>query len=368
MSSSIRVFMLLIGLAAAGAVCSQDNENSAPLAESEAIDETVAAGEQAVPEKADEPTAATSESSVETDPSDEPTSEDEAALAADEPQNEAESFPDGAVSGSTEAGGNADETTALDAFVPLGTEPMTLTLKVHPTYPPEQAALVYQPLINYLNSSLPHRIELQTSPDFPRFWMDIRRGNQPDLVLEDAHLIALRMERDGYTPLVKANQPATFSLLTSDVNPDIELADFIARPISTMPAPSLGYLVLASWYENPMQQPLILSNAASWRDAVEIVFSMEADAAIVTHDVAARYVNMGVVQTSREFPFATIAASARVPAEVQEQISEVLLSLHENADHYSALNELEIERFVPASVGEYQGLESWLELVYLGDR
>ncbi len=242
----------------------------------------------------------------------------------------------------------------------ISASPMTLSFQVHPIFPPDQAELVYRPLITYLESVTPHQFELMTARDFHRFWLEIRRGGRPDLVLEDAHLIALRMQRDGYLPLVKAAEPATFSLLTTSMAAEPQLDDFIARPVSSMPAPSLGYLVLSSWYSNPMQQPRILSNAGSWLDAVEIVFSMEAEAAIVPHNLVARYVNMASVRTSEAFPHATIASSPDVPADVREQLRIALLALHENGDHFTALHELDIDRFVPAQTSEYVGLERWL--------
>jgi hypothetical protein len=101
----------------------------------------------------------------------------------------------------------------------------------------------------------PHTLPLRTSnlARLPPLLARIPARPDPDLVLEDAHLSALRISRNGYTPLVKASEPATFSLLSSDF--DVSLSDFVARPISSMPAPSLGYLVLTSWFDNPMQQP-----------------------------------------------------------------------------------------------------------------
>lgn len=240
----------------------------------------------------------------------------------------------------------------------------TYYLQVHPIFIPEQAEQVYRPLINYLNASTPHTFDLRIARDFHRYWAEIRRGGTPDLVLEDAHLTALRIQNFGYTPLVKASEPGTFSLLTSGMNMDAELRDFIGRPVSSMPAPSLGYLILTSWYDNPMQQPVIQSNASSWLDAVEIVFSMEAEAAVVPHNLVARYVNMEIVATSEEFPHATISASSDVPQVVQQDIINALTVLHEDPDHFGALHELDIDLFVPASNDEYNGLERWLDQVF----
>ncbi len=243
-------------------------------------------------------------------------------------------------------------------------EPRTYRIQAHPIFIPEQAESVYRPLVDYLNAATPHSFELQIPRDFHRFWLDIRRGGQPDFVLEDAHLISMRINRYGYNPLVRADEPGTFSLLTSGMNIDAELSDFIGRPVSSMPAPSLGYLILASWYDNPMQQPIIQSNASSWLDAVEIVFSMEAEAAIVPHNLVARYVNMEVVRTSDPFPHSGIAASPEVPVSVQRDVVAALTVLHEDGEHFGALHELDIEQFVPATVEEFEGLDRWLDQVF----
>lgn len=239
------------------------------------------------------------------------------------------------------------------------------TLLVHPIFTPTQAELVYQPLVTYLNLATDYRFELETSRDFHRYWLDVRRGGRPDLVLEDAHLIALRMERQGFIPLVRADELATFSLLSADLNA-AELADFAGRPVSSMPAPSLGHLVLASWFDNPMQQPILNSSAASWLDAVEMVFAAETEAAIVPHNLVRRYVNMAEIVVSTEFPHITIAASPDLPDSVRESVLRALLELHENPEHFGVLHELDIEEFVPATADEYVGLERWLDYVFSG--
>jgi hypothetical protein len=240
-------------------------------------------------------------------------------------------------------------------------------LQVHPVYPPDQAELVFQPLLDYLESTTGHSFELLTTRDFHRHWLDVRRGNQPDLILEDAHLIALRIQRDGYQPLVRASTPATFSLLTNRPERELGLVDFVGLPVSTLPSPSLGHMVLASWFDNPMQQPIIQSTATSWLEAVEIVFAMEAEAAIVPHNLAARYVNLGEVAVSEEFPHMNIAGSPDLDPVIALEIQDALLSLHDNPDFFAVLHELDIERFVPATAAEYEGLERWLDPIYGGN-
>ncbi len=278
---------------------------------------------------------------IEADPDEAPIETEEASTDAEEPRSE-EADP---------------QETATDSV------PETFQLQGHPVFTPDQAELVYRPLVNYLNDATPYRFDLLISRDFHRYWLDVRRGETPHLVLEEPHVTAFRMRRDDYTPLVKAAEPITYSLMASPTYVDGTLRDFVGRPVSSMPSPSLGYLVLSRWYENPMQQPIIQSNASSWLDAIEIVFSMEAEAAIAPRNLAERYVNLERIETSREFPGVTLSASPEVPAAIQEEIRQALLVLHQDDDHYAAVHELDMELFVDADPEEYEGLDEWLSEV-----
>jgi len=379
MKASTRFSGLLLGLILATCAWAQEEtqEQSPEQAQETAQEATQGpAGEQA-PEPADpeQPQDSNAEAAQDAGvPEDVETAEDgapvDSELTADEssgPSAEQAQQPEAQAPAEEELQADAQEQEA-DAEA-IASEPATegaeiFVLQAHPIFPPLTAEQVYRPLVNYLNDALPYRFDLKLTPDYHRYWLSARRGENPHFVLEEPHLVAYRMSRHDFTPLVQAQEPITYSLLTSMNNAESSVRDFIGRRISTMPAPSLGYLILISWYDNPMQQPLIQSNANSWLDAVEIVFSQEADAAIVPHNLVSRYVNMANVLTSREFPGVTIAASSDVPADIQEEVRDALLSLHEDEDHFAALNELDVSQFIEAPAARYEGLEQWLSLVY----
>lgn len=342
MKTSIKLAGLVFGLILAGSIWAQeeaqDQSGEAPQEAAEAASQTSAKDPQ------------------EQGPDQQ---EEEQADSAEAAPQDNDDSPD--VTADSEEPASQEQPTAAEA-VPESAE--TFTFQGHPIFSPETAELVYRPLVEYLNDALPYRFNLELAPDYHRYWLSARRGENPHLVLEEPHLIDYRMQRHEYTPLVRANQPITYSLLTSMDNAESSVQDFVGRRVSTMPAPSLGYLILTSWFDNPMQQPLIQSNAGSWLDAVEIVFSQEADAAVVPHNLVSRYVNLANALTSQEFPGVTIAASPDVPADIQEEIRDALLALHEDQEHFAALNELDIDQFVEASPAQYEGLEEWLSLVY----
>lgn len=248
--------------------------------------------------------------------------------------------------------------------VPVQSLTGTLGMLVHPDYPPDQARLVYQPLVDYLRQVAGLDIELVVARNFHRYWLEARRNLAAPLVMEDAHMAAWRMREFGYQPLVTTSTKLTYSLLTSADMADDRLEDFVGRRISTLPSPSLGYLVLARWFPNPLQQPQMLSAATSWLDAVEMVFSAEADAAVAPRKLAERYPNLYPIAISPELPGLTLSASPAVPEDIRQRLVEALGTLHENPDYHAALFELDIERFVPADADDYRGLEVWLGSIF----
>lgn len=262
----------------------------------------------------------------------------------------------------------ADEETGDGTGAPdeVPVRPLTgpLDILVNPVFPPDQARRVYRPLVDYLQSSTGLELRLVTVRNFHRYWLEARRDSAADLIFEDAHMAAWRMKNFDYEPLVTTSAPDSYSLLTGGAATDVSLSNFVGRRISTLPSPSLGYLVLAEWFDNPLQQPVIESNATSWLDAVEIVFSGEADAAVVPRSIAERYPNLISVETSDEVPGLTLSAGPDVSEEVRRMLVEALTALHEDPDSHAALFELNIDQFVPANRADYEQLDRWLDNVF----
>lgn len=255
---------------------------------------------------------------------------------------------------------------AVAALAPglRGATAAELTLMVEPSYPPDQAAEVYKPLVDYLATTTQHQIKLVTPRNYHFFWRDLRQNTAVDLVFAEAHFTDFRIKRFNAEPLVRTAEKTSYTLLASDQLENPTLATLFGRSIVTMPSPSLGFALLIELFPNPMSQPNILSTAASWRDGVEIVFGGEGDAAIVPTWLKEQYPNLVPIQTSREFPGAAITASAGLDGSIRSDITAALLTLHENADMYSVLAEIGVTRFEPATAAEYEGAEKMLKEFY----
>lgn len=237
-------------------------------------------------------------------------------------------------------------------------------LLVHPVSEPALLETRFAPLVERLNATMPYTIRLKTVRDFHRYWLDVRRGESPDFVFEDAHITAWRMQRNGYIPLVRPLDPAIFYLLTTEDLADAGLDDFVGRRISCLPAPSLGFVILARWYDNPLQQPVIQSNATSWLDAVETLAAGSTDAAIAPAELAGRFPELVTVAESPRFPGLTLSARPDIDPVIREQMRDALLELHADAELADILLERDIPRFVAADPAEYEGLDAWLQVIF----
>ena len=238
------------------------------------------------------------------------------------------------------------------------------TLMSSPQYPPDQASQVFQPLVDYLAAKTGHSIRLQTPRDYQAFWIQLRRGEVSDLMLSDAPVTNLLTQRHQYQLVARVAEDVQFSLLTTGDRADDPTSAFIGYNISTLPSPSLGYLVLADHYDNPLAQPEIKSNARSWLDAIEMVFAMEADAAMAPSWLTERYPNLYPVYSSKSYPGLTLSAAPDVAEEVTQALQQALLVLHEDPKFYAALNELNASQFVVPQADDYRGMMQMLGTMF----
>lgn len=226
---------------------------------------------------------------------------------------------------------------------------------LEPAYPPEASAQIYQPLLDYLTAETGHRFVAVTPRNYNFHWRDLRQNEPTDFAFEEAHFTDYRAQRFGFRPLARLAEPTVYSLVALPQTAEQGLDSLIGKPLISMTSPSLGYALVSEMFSNPIAQPDIRSEAASWRDGVEMIFGGEADAAMVPRFIAVLYPNLQVMQTTREFPGAAFSASPNVPQEVVDAVRSALLKLHENPSAYEVLVEIGSTRFQPASVDDYRG-------------
>ncbi len=239
------------------------------------------------------------------------------------------------------------------------------TLAVEPNYPPAQAEQVYKPLLDYLSKSTGHTFKLKPATNYHVYWRDLRSGSKTDFAFEEAHFTDYRIERLGFTPLVRVAEPTSYSLLADATVAEGGTTGLIGYRVVSMPAPSMGYLLLGEIYKNPIAQPEILSVAANWRDGVEMIFSQETEAAMVPNYIADPYSsNLTVVSKSPEYTGRALSAGGTVPADVRKAVTAAMLKLHQDDALYEVLVELGASQFVETNAAEYKGSERLLRGVF----
>ncbi|HMB57329.1 MAG TPA: PhnD/SsuA/transferrin family substrate-binding protein [Arenimonas sp.] len=238
------------------------------------------------------------------------------------------------------------------------------TITVEPNYPPAQAQEVYKPLLDYLGKATGQHFILKTSANYHVYWRDMRAATKTDFAFEEAHFTDYRINRQGFTPLVRVSDPTRFTLLA---NADVAAKGanyLVGRRIVSMSAPSMGYLLLGELYKNPISQPEIQSASASWKDGVEMIFADETDAAMVPGYIATTYPNLVPVATSRDFMGRALSAAPSVPADVRKKVTDAMLRLHKDNSLYEVINEIGATQFVPATAADYAGNERLLRGVF----
>ena len=247
------------------------------------------------------------------------------------------------------------------ALLPGGAHAADYRLTIEPSYPPDQAREVYKPLVDYLNRTTGHRFQLVLARNYHAYWRDLRENAPVDFAFDEAHFVDYRIQHTGFVPVARTAEPTVYALLAQADYEGQGIRALIGRPTACMPAPSLGFALLAEMYEdNPVAQPDIRSEASSWRDGVQMVFAGEVEGAMVPAHVAEEFYNLPALARTKPLPGRAFTASPNVPAEAVAAVSKALEALHEDPDLYNVLAEMGATRFQPATAAEYAGNEKIL--------
>ncbi|MCX7557183.1 PhnD/SsuA/transferrin family substrate-binding protein [Xanthomonadaceae bacterium JHOS43] len=248
------------------------------------------------------------------------------------------------------------------ALLPLGSaEAANYRLAIEPSYPPDQAQEVYKPLLDYLSRTTGHRFQLVLARNYHAYWRDLRDNAPVDFAFDEAHFVDYRIQFNGFIPIARTAEPTIYALLAQPEYEGQGIRALIGRPTACMPAPSLGFAMLAEMYEdNPVAQPDIRSEPGSWRDGVQMLFAGEVDGAMVPGHLAEEFYNLPTLARTKPLPGRAFTASPSIPAEDVAAIASALESLHEQPDLYDVLAELGATRFEPATAAEYAGHEKIL--------
>lgn len=246
-------------------------------------------------------------------------------------------------------------TLLLAGLAAAASEAAEYRFSAEPIYAPEAATEIYKPLLEYLGKETGETFVLVAPANYGTYWRSLPQADATDFAYDEAHFADYRIARMQFVPLVRTAEPTSYTLLANLEYEGKGLDALKGKRIATMPAPSLGYALLAQFYPNPIEQPRFASTARSWRDGVQIVFDGEADAAIAPTWLKDTYPNLASIETSRQFPGPAVLAAPSVPVEVRDKVRAALLKLGDAPELAELLLELGISKFVPATAEDYAG-------------
>ncbi|MGY6587031.1 MAG: phosphate/phosphite/phosphonate ABC transporter substrate-binding protein [Wenzhouxiangella sp.] len=231
----------------------------------------------------------------------------------------------------------------------VSAEDTALRFVVHPVFPAEQARQVFVPVADYLARTCAQPLTVETARDFHAYRRDWLGQAFSGLVVEEAHLAARRQQDQGFIPLVRDRRFVAYQLVVNEASRWTSKEQLTGQFVASLAGPSLGHALLDRWFPDPIHQPLITTTPQSWHNAVELVFSGEAAAAIVPATVAEKYPNLRRLHQSDPVASTVLMASPDLPEGLLTCAQMALTGLREGHPDFGLLYELDVERFVAAS-------------------
>ncbi|WP_395376373.1 phosphate/phosphite/phosphonate ABC transporter substrate-binding protein [Marinicella sp. W31] len=238
----------------------------------------------------------------------------------------------------------------------------TINLAIEANYPPDQAALVYEPIRDYLSKKTGMNVELDVQENYYFYWREARNSSA-QFTLDAPHIAAYRIEEQGYIPLARIQENTSYHLISTEEKPDSQnLNQFlVGKRVVMLPNPSLASMLFDEWFTDLFMQPNKIVSALSWDDAIEQVFSQQAHAAIIPQWLFEQYPNFVSLKESKAYPGLTFLAAPTVSERNREAFKTAVLNLGQDQESFGILAELFTEGFQEVDIKDYEGLADMLK-------
>ena len=236
-------------------------------------------------------------------------------------------------------------------------------IAVQPVLPKKQIEQNYQPLAKYLSEETGHEFSIIAYRNFLTYWIKMRKAKGMDFVLDAAHFTDFRINRKGYTAIVKLPDTVSFTVVTNEDNFVFDMEELISKRIATMPSPGLGAVRLNAMFPNPVRLPFYIQ-ASDSIDAVNKVLDGTVDAAIIPSPLVGNFDTLNSVISTEPVPHMALSASPKMPDEVVQAVKKALLNAANTVKGKKMLADMKIENFQDANPELYAGYSELLDGVF----
>ncbi len=238
-----------------------------------------------------------------------------------------------------------------------------LQLAIQPILSKSQTEAAYKPLADYLSKVTGHTITVKASFTFLDYWEDMRKNNGFDLVLDAAHFTDYRVQKMGYTVLVKVKDTVSYSLASHEDQLVFDPEELIGKKIAIIPSPSLGGVRLAEMFPNPLRQPRIVGTNNS-TEALKKLRDKKVDAILIPTPMTRGVNSINIISTTQPVPHIALSASPKVDLTTQRAIRKALLDAPKTPAGEAMLKAINLGGFEKASNTTYKGYARLLQGVW----
>lgn len=221
---------------------------------------------------------------------------------------------------------------------------------------------LYLPVAEYLSKVLGRSVVFKGADNWLAYSKAMTAG-EFDLVLDDSHFTAWRVERIQHTPLVRISEDVSFVIVTDASDDKVrKLRDLEGRRVCGMAGPRLGMLVTFAQFTNPARQPYLVESP-DWDSVVQAFAAGKCAGAILPAATAEKHKNgMRVLYQSSSYPGLALSAGPRIGDELK---TKIVHALTEDPAGKTATRKLRenygIRDFVASQGQEYAGLSDLLK-------
>jgi len=233
-----------------------------------------------------------------------------------------------------------------------------LILAILPVRSEAATRAAYQPLADYIGRVTGRKCVLLTHPTFFSYWSTVRQGKGYDLALDEAHFTDYRLQKLGFSVLVKLPDMVTYSLVMAGRKRVPDPAHLVGRRIATLGIPSVGAARLNALFPNPSRQPITVEV-----DNLEQGMKMLLDGKVAAAILPTPFVNQQIAGGSRvrvvlltePIPNSALSVGPGVDAGTRDALRKALLDAGKSDAGVRMLRSLGVERLDPATPAIYAG-------------
>jgi phosphonate transport system substrate-binding protein len=221
----------------------------------------------------------------------------------------------------------------------------------------------FEPLRSYLSQQLGYKVVFDTAQDLNSFRRETE-SDKYDIVLTAPHFVAGALDSGFYHLQVTPSNSLSAVLITRSDSPVQTIPEFNQPVIATPPKDAIITTIGKKSFAAAGLKPAYYEAYGSHSSAYHALLRHKADAAIISINVYHKAIKekkpLRIIAESNKFPGIGILTSKRLSPELEEKISEALLSLNKTPAGKKILKSISHPGYRIATPDEYMDFKKMM--------